>query len=163
MSVIDDLLVRNARFAEGFAAGDLAARPALRLAVVTCMDARLVPPAALGLEAGDAHIIRNAGGVVTDDVIRSLSISQHMLGTEAIMLVRHTRCGLQTFTDEEFAEARKRTQGVSPDWVAGTFEDLEDGLRGDVQRIRQTPFIPRTDDVRAFVYEVETGRLRQVH
>ena len=162
MSVIGALLDHNAAFAAGFAGEALPAPPALKLALVTCMDARLDPARALGLADGDAHVIRNAGGVVTDDVIRSLSISQHHLGTREIMLLHHTRCGMQTFTDEEFAQAREHSRGMPPPWAAQTFTDLEDDLRGSVRRIKDSPFIPHTDSVRAFVYEVETGRVREV-
>jgi carbonic anhydrase len=126
------------------------------------MDARLDPARALGLEPGDAHVIRNAGGVVTDDVIRSLSISQHELGTEEILVMHHTKCGLLTFTDEEFASARERDTGQRPEWGAGTFRDLEEDVRESVRRILESPFIPRKGGVRGFVYEVETGRVREV-
>jgi carbonic anhydrase len=162
MAVIDALLEHNAAYAAGFAGQALPAPPALKLAVVACMDARLDPARALGLADGDAHVIRNAGGVVTDDVIRSLSISQHHLGTEEILLLHHTRCGMQTFTDEAFAAALQESQGVRPQWTARTFTDLEDDLRDSVRRIKESPFIPHTDRVRAFVYEVETGRVREV-
>ncbi len=156
------LLTRNSRYVEAFDKGELAAPPALRVAIVTCMDARLDPARALGLDEGDAHVIRNAGGVVTDDVIRSLSISQHELGTEAVMLIHHTRCGMQTFTDEQFAAAREADSGERPPWSARTFSDLEEDVRDSVRRVRESPFLPRTEDVRGFVYEVETGRVREV-
>jgi carbonic anhydrase len=156
------LLTRNSAYVEAFDKGELAAPPALRVAIVTCMDARLDPARALGLDEGDAHVIRNAGGVVTDDVIRSLSISQHELGTEAVMLIHHTRCGMQTFTDEQFAAAREADSGQRPPWSARTFSDLEEDVRDSVRRVRESPFIPRTDNVRGFVYEVETGRVREV-
>jgi carbonic anhydrase len=162
MTVIGDLLEHNAAYTAGFAGEALPAPPALKLAVVTCMDARLDPARALGLAEGDAHVIRNAGGVVTEDVIRSLAISQYHLGTEEIMLLHHTRCGMQTFTDEEFAQALEQSHGVRPQWTARTFTDLEDDLRDSVRRIQESPFIPHTDSVRAFVYEVETGRVREV-
>jgi carbonic anhydrase len=162
MAVIDTLLDHNAAYAAGFAGEGLPAPPALKLAVVACMDARLDPARALGLAEGDAHVIRNAGGVVTDDVLRSLSISQHHLGTEEIMLLHHTRCGMQTFTDEEFAQALEQSQGERPTWTARTFTDLEEDLRDSVRRIKESPFIPHTGSVRAFIYEVETGRVREV-
>jgi carbonic anhydrase len=162
MTAIAALLEHNAAYAAGFAGEALPAPPALKLAVVACMDARLDPARALGLAEGDAHVIRNAGGVVTDDVIRSLSISQHHLGTTEIMLLHHTRCGMQTFTDEAFSDALQESQGVRPQWAARTFTDLEEDLRDSVRRITESPFIPHTDSVRAFIYEVETGRVREV-
>jgi carbonic anhydrase len=158
----EQLLRNNRDFAASFGAGDLPAPPGLRVAIVTCMDARLDPARSLGLEPGDAHVIRNAGGVVTDDVIRSLSISQHELGTTAVMLIHHTRCGMQTFTDEEFAAARERDSGRRPPWSARTFSDLEDDVRESIRLVRESPFLPRTDDVRGFVYEVESGTVREV-
>jgi carbonic anhydrase len=127
------------------------------------MDARLDPARALGLEPGDAHVIRNAGGIVTDDVIRSLSISQHELGTDEILVVHHTKCGLLTFTDEDFASARERDSGRRPEWSAGTFRDLEEDVRDSVRRIIESPFIPHKGGVRGFVYEVESGRVREVN
>jgi carbonic anhydrase len=162
MTVIGTLLQHNAAYAAGFAGEALPAPPALKLAVVTCMDARLDPARALGLADGDAHVIRNAGGVVTDDVIRSLSISQHHLGTREIMLLHHTRCGMQTFSDEEFAQAREHSRGLRPPWAAQTFTDMAQDLRDSIERIRDSPFIPHTDSIRAFVYEVETGRVCEV-
>jgi carbonic anhydrase len=126
------------------------------------MDARLDPARVLGIDIGDAHVIRNAGGVVTDDVIRSLAISQHHLGTEEIVLLHHTACGMQTFTDEDFADALERDTGQRPTWASRTFQDLEEDVRDSIRRIRESPFIPRRDSVRGFVYEVETGRVREV-
>jgi carbonic anhydrase len=162
MTATDTLLHNNAAYAASFAKGELDARPAMKVAVVACMDARLDPARALGLNEGDAHVIRNAGGVITDDAIRSLAISQHHLGTEEIILLHHTQCGMQTFTDEEFAEARERSRGQRPQWRAGTFSDLEDHLRDCIRRIEDSPFIPRKDSVRGFVYEVESGRIREL-
>jgi carbonic anhydrase len=140
----------------------MAGAPTKKLAVVTCMDARLDPKRILGLQDGDAHVIRNAGGVVTEEEIRSLSISQHLLGTEEVMVVQHTDCGLLTFTDEEFVDRLERETGEEPDWPVHTFEDLDENVRDSVRRIRTSPFVPRTDSVRGFVYEVESGRLREV-
>jgi carbonic anhydrase len=157
------LLHNNQDYAAEFTATGLAAPPALKVAIVTCMDARLDPARALGIEPGDAHVIRNAGGVVTDDVIRSLSISQHKLGTDAVVLIHHTKCGMQTFTDEEFAQARERSTGQRPPWPARTFVDLEDSVRDAIRRVKESPFVPRKDDVRGFVYEVESGRVREVN
>jgi carbonic anhydrase len=162
MSAIDDVLQSNERYASGFDLGDLPGAPAKKLAIVTCMDARLNVHKALGLEEGDAHVIRNAGAVITDDEIRSLAISQHFLGTEEIMVIDHTRCGLLTFTDDEFNEKLRDETGEEPEWNAGTFNDLDQDVRDSVRRIEESPFIPRTDVVRGFIYEVETGRLREV-
>jgi len=136
--------------------------PAKKLAVLACMDARLAPAKLLGLEEGDAHVIRNAGGVVTDDAIRSLAISQNLLGTEEIVLIHHTDCGMLKFTDEEFARRLEEKYGVRPDWDAGTFSDLEDNLRASLDEIEASPFIPSKRSIRGFVYEVETGVLREV-
>jgi carbonic anhydrase len=162
MSVTDELLRNAESYAERFDKGGLPLPPARKVAVVACMDARLIPSRVLGLEEGDAHVIRNAGGVITDDEIRSLAISQHLLGTEEIILLHHTDCGMLTFSDEEFAAQLEEAAGRQPDWSARTFGDLEGDVRDSIQRIKDSPFIPRTDSVRGFVYEVETGRLREV-
>jgi carbonic anhydrase len=162
MSAIEQLLANNDGYAAAFEEGDLAAPPAKKIAIVACMDARLDPARVLGIEPGDAHVIRNAGGVITDDVIRSLAISQHYLGTEEIMLLHHTRCGMQSFSDEEFAQAMERETGQRPAWAARAFEDLEDDVRDGIRRIREDPFIARRDRVRGFVYDVETGRVGEV-
>ncbi|HEV3376406.1 MAG TPA: carbonic anhydrase [Thermoleophilaceae bacterium] len=138
------------------------AQPRRKLAVVACMDARLDPSRALGLEQGDAHVIRNAGGIVTEDVLRSLAISQHLLGTEEVVLIQHTDCGLLKVTDEEVAERLEAQMGRRPEWRAHAFSDLEASVRDGIERVRTNPFVPRTDSVRGFVYEVETGRLREV-
>jgi carbonic anhydrase len=138
------------------------AEPRKKLAVVACMDARLDPAQVLDLEPGDAHVIRNAGGVITDDEIRSLAISQHLLGTESIVLIHHTDCGMLTISDEDFASRLEEATGERPPWGAHAFDDLEGSVRDSIRRIKENPFIPRTDDVRGFVYEVETGRLREV-
>jgi carbonic anhydrase len=162
MSTTDDLLQNNERFAEGFDKGDLPLPPARKIAVVACMDARLNPYPILGLQLGDAHVIRNAGGVITDDEIRSLAISQHLLGTEEIMLVHHTDCGMLTFSDQEFADKLETETGQRPAWEARSFPDLDQDVRDSIQRIKDSPFVPRKDSVRGFVYEVETGKLREV-
>ena len=162
MSAIDKLLENNEAFAEGFDMGDLPLPPAKKVAVVACMDARLNPYPILGLEIGDAHVIRNAGGVITDDEIRSLAISQHLLGTEQIMLIHHTDCGMLTFSDAEFEQMLEEQTGERPEWGPRSFPDLEADVRDSIRRIRENPFVPRTDSVRGFVYEVETGRLREV-
>jgi carbonic anhydrase len=137
-------------------------RPARKLAVLACMDARLDPAKILDLQDGDAHVIRNAGGVVSDDALRSLAISQNLLGTEEIVLIHHTDCGMLTFTDEEFADKLERETGERPDWRAHAFPDLDQSVRDSIERIRRSPFVPHTDKVRGFVYEVETGQLREV-
>ena len=141
---------------------DSSARPVRKLAVLACMDARLDPARVLGLEEGDAHVIRNAGGVVSEDAIRSLAISQHLLGTEEIVLIHHTDCGMLGLNDEEFAERLESGTGGRPDWRAQGFDDLEGSVRESISRIKNSPFVPRTNAVRGFVYEVETGRLREV-
>ncbi len=162
MSNTDDLLRNAERYAESFDKGDLPVAPAQKVAIVTCMDARIVPTRLLGLEEGDAHVIRNAGGVVTDDTIRSLAISQRLLGTEEIILIHHTRCGMLTFTEDEFKRAVQADVGIKPPWSAEAFTDLEEDLRSSMARIRTSPFIPHKDCLRGFVYEVETGRLREI-
>jgi carbonic anhydrase len=162
MSTTDDLLRNNEQYAEGFGKGDLPLPPAKKLAVVACMDARLVPTRILGLEEGDAHVIRNAGGVVTDDAIRSLSISQRLLGTEEIVLIHHTDCGMLTFTDDEFKRAIQDETGIKPEWAVEAFGDLDEDVRQSIARIKASPFIPLRDSIRGFVYEVKTGRLREV-
>jgi carbonic anhydrase len=162
VSVIDEL-VRNAdSYSESFASGDLPLPPAKRVAVVACMDARLNPYGLLGLREGDAHVIRNAGGVITDDEIRSLSISQRLLGTEEIMLIHHTDCGMLTFGDDEFRRQIQQETGVKPEWAAETFDNLEDDVRQSIARIKASPFIPKKDNVRGFVYDVHTGKLAEV-
>jgi len=162
MTVIDDLLHNAASYADRFDKADLALPPARRIAIVACMDARLNPHALLGLEEGDAHVIRNAGGVITDDEIRSLAISQRLLGTEEIMLIHHTDCGMLTFTDDELRRQIQDETGVKPAWAAEAFDDLDEDVRQSIARIEASPFIPRKDKIRGFVYEVETGRLREV-
>jgi carbonic anhydrase len=158
-----DELLRNAEsYAAGFEKRDLPLPPARKIAVLACMDARVNPYGLLGLQEGDAHIIRNAGGVVTDDEIRSLSISQRMLGTEEIVLIHHTDCGMLTFTDDEFKRWVQDDVGIKPEWAVEAFPDLDEDVRQSIARIQASPFIPRKDSVRGFVYEVETGRLREV-
>ncbi len=162
MTATDDLLKNNEAYASSFTKGDLPLPPAKKVAVVACMDARLSVTRALGLEEGDAHVIRNAGGVVTEDEIRSLAISQRLLGTEEIILIHHTDCGMLTFTDDEFKQQILDDTGQKPGWAVETFSDLDTDVKQNVSRIKSSPFIPKTDKVRGFVYEVETGRLREV-
>ena len=162
MSVIDELLANNARFARTFADSGLEAPPQKKVAIVACMDARREMRALLGLEEGEAHIIRNAGGVVTDDVIRSLMLSQRLLGTREVMLIHHTGCGMLTFADAELKDAIQEETGARPPFALGSFRDLEEDVRGCIARIRESPFLPHRDRVRGFVYELDTGRLREV-
>jgi carbonic anhydrase len=161
-SVTDELLRNNERYASRFAHGDLPSAPAKKVAVIACMDARLNVYAALGLSEGDAHVIRNAGGVVTDDEIRSLAISQRLLQTEEVVLIHHTGCGMLSFTDDEFRQWLRDDTGVAPEWSAEAFDDLDESVRRSIARIKDSPFIPNKHSVRGFVYEVETGRLREV-
>jgi carbonic anhydrase len=162
MSVTDQLLSNNEAYALSFDKGQLPLPPAKKVAVVACMDARLNVYGALGLEEGDAHVIRNAGGVVTDDEIRSLAISQRLLGTQEIILIHHTDCGMLTFTDDDFKHSIEQETGIKPEWAAEAFSNLEDDVRQSIARIKASPFIPLKDSIRGFVYEVESGRLREV-
>jgi carbonic anhydrase len=162
MPTIDELVDNAEAYAERFDRGDLPLPPAKRIAVVACMDARLNPYGLLGLREGDAHVIRNAGGVITDDEIRSLAISQRLLGTEEIMLIHHTDCGMLTFADDDFRRQVQDDTGIKPDWAAETFVDLDEDVRQSIARIEASPFIPRKDQIRGFVYDVHTGRLREV-
>ena len=162
MSVTDDLLRNNEAYSESFDQGDIPLPPAKHIAIVACMDARLDVHGLLGLHLGDAHVIRNAGGVVTDDEIRSLAISQRLLGTKEIVLIHHTDCGMLTFTDDSFRADIQGDTGIKPPWSPESFTDLDADVRSSIGRIKASPFIPHTDRVRGFVYEVETGRLREV-
>ncbi len=162
MTATDELLQNNETYAASFDKADLPLPPGRKAAVIACMDARLNVYGVLGLTEGDAHVIRNAGGVVTDDAIRSLAISQRLLGTEEIILIHHTGCGMLTFTDDEFRAAIEQDTGIKPQWAAESFPDLEADVRQSIARIKASPFIPRKDSVRGFVYEVETGKLREV-
>jgi carbonic anhydrase len=161
MSVTDDLLTNNARYAESFP-GPLPLPPAKHLAVIACMDARLDVYKILGLKEGEAHVIRNAGGVVTDDEIRSLAISQRLLGTDEIILIHHTDCGMLTFTDDEFKKSIQDDTGIKPEWAAEAFPDLDDDVRQSIARIKANPFVPRKDSIRGFVFDVATGKLNEV-
>jgi carbonic anhydrase len=161
MSATDDLVANNAAYAEAFDQGSLAVPPGKKVAVLACMDARLDPAKALGLKEGDAHVIRNAGGVASDDAIRSLVISQRLLGTEEIVLVHHTDCGMETFKDDVVKDQIFDDTGLRPSFALEAFPDAEGDVRQTAARIRNSPFIP-SKNVRGFVYEVETGRLREV-
>jgi carbonic anhydrase len=162
MSKTDELLSNAQDYAARFTKGELPLPPAAKVAVLACMDARLNPYGILGLQEGDAHVIRNAGGVVTDDGIRSLAISQRLLGTDEIILIHHTDCGMLTFTDDEFKRAVQDDVGIKPEWAAEAFPDLDEDVRQSIARIKASPFIPRKDSVRGFVYDVHTGELREV-
>lgn len=162
MSVTDELLGNARRYADGFGKGDLPLPPGSGVAVVACMDARLNPYGVLGLTEGDAHVIRNAGGVVTADVIRSLAISQRLLGTREIVLIHHSDCGMLTFTDDAFRAQVADDTGIKPEWAAEAFGDLDADVRQSIARIQASPFIPERGSVRGFVYDVATGKLREV-
>jgi carbonic anhydrase len=162
MSATDELLRNNQAFAEAFDDGGVPAAPAKKVAVIACMDARVNPYPILGLELGDAHVIRNAGGVVTDDEIRSLAISQRLLGTEEVILIHHTECGMLTFSDDDFRRRIREDTGVEPHWSAEAFDDLEEDVRRSIERIESSPFIPNKDSIRGFVYDVKTGALDEV-
>lgn len=162
MSVTDELLQNNEAYAESFDKGDLPIPPAKGVAVVACMDARLNVYGMLGLQEGDAHVISNAGGVITDDEIRSLAISQRLLGTREIILIHHTDCGMLTFSDDELKQRIQDDVGIKPHFPMESFTDLEGDVRQSIARIQASPFIPYKDSVRGFIYEVETGHLREV-
>src|SRR4051812_30037749 len=162
MSTTDELLSNAESYAASFDKGDLPLPPARKLAVLACMDARLNPYGILGLQEGDAHIIRNAGGVVTDDEIRSLAISQRLLGTEEIILIHHTDCGMLTFTDDDFKRSVQDDTGIKPPWAAEAFPDLAADVRQSIARIRNSPFVPSKDSIRGFIFDVATGKLEEV-
>ena len=161
MSVTDELLANNADYASSFS-GPLPLPPAKGVAVVACMDARLDVYRILGLDEGEAHVIRNAGGVVTDDEIRSLAISQRLLGTREIILIHHTDCGMLTFTDDGFKRSIQEDIGIKPTWSAEAFPDLDEDVRQSIARIKASPFIPNKDSIRGFVFDVATGKLLEV-
>ena len=161
MTAIDEYLANNARYAEGFS-GPLPMPPSRHVAVVACRDARLNVYAILGLGDGEAHVIRNAGGVITDDEIRSLAISQRLLGTSEIILIHHTDCGMLTFTDDAFKRSIQDDTGIKPSWGAESFPDLDEDVRQSIARIKASPFVPHTDAIRGFVFDVATGKLNEV-
>lgn len=162
MSATNDFLAANEGYAENFTKGDKRMPPAKKVAVVACMDARIETGRLLGLEEGDAHVIRNAGGVVTDDVIRSLAISQRLLGTTEIVLIHHTDCGMLTFKDDGLKSQIEEDTGLRPSFALEAFPDAEEDVRQSVRRIESSPFVPHKDNIRGFVYDVETGRLGAV-
>ena len=163
MSVTDELLKNNAAYAESFEKEDLPLPPARGVAVVACMDARFDVHKILGLEEGDAHVIRNAGEVITDDEVRSLTISQRLLGTREVILIHHTDCGMLTFSDDELKAQIHEDVGLKPHFSMESFSDLEEDVRQSIARIKASPFVPHKESVRGFVYEIETGRLREVN
>lgn len=162
MSTTDELLDNARGFVATFDGGGLGAQPGKQVAVVTCMDTRINPYALLGLAEGDAHLIRNAGGAVTPDVIRSLTISQRKLGTREIIVIQHTLCGMCTFTDDEFRAELEAETAMKPDWAVETFTDLDANVRQSLARITSSPFVPKPASVRGFVYDVVTGTLNEV-
>jgi carbonic anhydrase len=162
MSATEQLVNNNGDYAATFTKGNLPLPPAAKVAVLACMDARLDPARVLGLEEGDAHVIRNAGGVASEDAIRSLVISQRLLGTEEIILIHHTDCGMETFTDGAVKDAILADTGIRPSFALEAFPDADADVRQTIARIKASPFIPRKDNIRGFVYEVETGKLREV-
>src|SRR3954453_19076824 len=162
MSETDQLLENNRAYSESFDKSELAMAPSKKVAFLACMDARLIPTRVLGLNEGEAHVLRNAGGVVTDDAIRSLAISQNLLGTEEIILLHHTDCGMPTCSDEEFAAKLEDETGQRPGWSAHAFSDVEADVRDSMAPLRESPFIPRKDSIRGFVYDVKSGELREV-
>jgi carbonic anhydrase len=162
VSATDDLLKANESYAKNFTKSAKPMPPAKKVAVVACMDARIETGRLLGLEEGDAHVIRNAGGVVSDDVIRSLAISQRLLGTAEIVLIHHTDCGMLTFKDDALKAQIEQETGLRPPFALEAFSDPEDDVRQSIQRIKSSPFVPHKDNIRGFVYEVESGRLNEV-
>jgi len=162
VSATEESLRNNEAYARTFGKGDLPLPPAKKLAVVACMDARLHVSKILGLNEGDAHVIRNAGGAVTDDAIRSLAISQRLLGTEEVLLIHHTDCGMLTFSDDAVKAQIEKDTGIRPPFALEAFSNLEDDVRQSIARIKASPFIPKKDAVRGFIYDVTTGRLNEV-
>jgi len=162
MSATDDLLAHAERYADGFAHADLLRAPAKGVAVVACMDTRLNLNRLLGLEEGDAHVIRNPGGVITDAELRALAISQRLMGTTEIVLIHHTDCGVLGFSDDDFGRRLEAETGVRPTWPVASFDDLEGDVRDSIARIKASPFLPHTESVRGFVYDVKTGTLTEV-
>lgn len=162
MSVTDQLVKNNESYAAGFTKGGLPMPPGMKVAVLACMDARLDLHKILGLEVGDAHVIRNAGGVVTDDAIRSLVISQRLLGTEEIVLIHHSDCGMVTFRDDELKSEIEKETGIRPQFALEAFGDVDSDVRQSIARIEASPFIPKKSNIRGFVYDVESGRLNEV-
>lgn len=161
MSAVDDYVKNNEKYALTHAGG-LSAPPSRNVAVVACMDARLETSSLLGMRNGEAHVIRNAGGVVTDDVVRSLAISQRLLGTREVMLIHHTDCGMQKIAEDEFKSAVEADTGIRPPWSVESFSDAEQDVRQSIARLKSSPFIPHKDAIRGFVFDVDTGKLNEV-
>jgi carbonic anhydrase len=162
MTITDEFLASNERYAKDFDKGTLPLPPATGVFVLACMDARLDPARVLGLEEGDAHVMRNAGGVVTDDAIRSICISQRLLGTKEIVLIHHTDCGMLTFRDDDVKSQIEGDCGIRPHFALESFTDLDDDVRQSMARIKASPFVTHKDSIRGFVYDVRTGKLREV-
>ncbi len=162
MSVIDRLAAHAEEYAPAYRQSAMPGTPRLSIAVLVCMDTRLSPYGILGLTEGDAHVIRNAGGLVTDDTLRSLAASQHLLGTRSVMIVQHTHCGLMSTTDDAFRARLREHAGTEPDWSLEAFTDLEESIRRGIELVRSCPFLVHRDDVRGFAFDVETGELREV-
>ena len=162
MSAIDDLLQRNADLTEHMLGDRSTPQPSMRIALLTCMDARIRVFAVFGLAEGEAHVLRNAGGVVTDDVIRSLALSQRKLGTREVMIVQHTNCGLQQVTEDDFKDELEQASGLRPTWAVEAFREVKDSVRRSMARVRHAIYLPHTDQVRGFVYDVHTGVLTEV-
>lgn len=162
MSSIDDILKKNRAYAAGFERGTLPDSPPPKVAVVTCMDARILPGPALGLTEGDVHVVRNAGAVVTDDVLRSLTISQRLLGTRQVMIIAHTHCGMLTFSGRSLRDTIEEETGLRPTFAMESFSDLRAEVSQSVTRVRRCPFLPYRDEVRGFIFDVETGALEPV-
>lgn len=162
MNTVDELLANNRTFADSLPVAHLDVEPSRRIAIVTCMDSRLDVFAALGLGHGEAHVLRNAGGAITDDVIRSLAISQRKLGTREVMLIHHTDCGMQKLSDDGFRAELQEATGVSPSFAIESFDDVEADVRQSILRVRRSPFLAHRDAVRGFVYDVDTHRLSEV-
>jgi carbonic anhydrase len=162
VDVIDELVANNEAFADALPTQHLDVKPRRRLAIVTCMDSRLDVFAALGLQHGEAHVLRNAGGVITDDVIRSLAISQRRLGTREVMLIHHTNCGMQTLTDDGFRAELQEATGVAPAFAIESFGDVDADVGQSILRVRRSAFVPHRDGVRGFVYDVDSHRLREI-
>lgn len=162
MTAIDELLKRNYELGNVVPGDRSSAKPSLQVAILTCMDSRIRVFEIFGLKQGEAHVLRNAGGVVTDDMIRSLALSQRKLGTREVLLVHHTNCGLEMVTEDDFKDELEAETGLRPTWAVEAFKQVEQSVRGSMARLRRSPFIPHTDKIRGFVYDVHTGELREV-
>ncbi|WP_439662804.1 beta-class carbonic anhydrase [Lentzea sp. HUAS TT2] len=162
MTAIDELLKRNYELGNVVPGDRSSAKPSLQVAILTCMDSRIRVFEIFGLKQGEAHVLRNAGGVVTDDAIRSLALSQRKLGTREVLLVHHTNCGLEMVTEDDFKDELEADTGLRPTWAVEAFKVVEQSVRGSMARLRRSPFIPYTDKIRGFVYDVHTGELREV-